>query len=287
MNTCDAVSVIIPTYNRAGGFLEKAIASVLAQVGVDFEVLVIDDGSTDHTQEVLRSYGKKLRNLHQENKGPAAARNLGIRHASYDLLAFLDSDDWWDEKKLLNQTRAMARQPNYLISHTDEIWYRQGVVVSQLKKHDRPHGDIFMECLALCCVGMSTVMARRDFFSAVGLFDESFLCCEDYELWLRASISEPFLKIDEPLTCKQGGREDQVSSQFRVGMDRLRIQAMEKVAAMGRCSALQYMALARHIAQKAKLYGQGCRKYGRPDEAMVYKDKVDSWQEIARQRADI
>jgi hypothetical protein len=130
---------------------------------------------------------------------------------------------------------------------------------------------------------MSTVMARRDFFSKVGFFDETFLCCEDYELWLRASISEAFLKIDEPLTCKQGGREDQVSSQFRVGMDRLRIQAMEKVAAMDRGSAPQHMALARHIAQKAKLYGQGCRKYGRYDEALMYKDKEDSWQVIARQ----
>ncbi len=272
------VSVIIPTYNRAGGLLEKAIDSVLDQVGVDVELLVVDDGSTDETRQVLHSYDGKIRCLYQENKGPAAARNFGIREASHELLAFLDSDDWWDDRKLVIQLQGMAKHPEFLISHTDEIWYRRGEFLNQKKIHARPHGHIFAQCLPLCCVGMSTVMARRDFFDRVGLFDESFPCCEDYELWLRASISQPFLKIDEPFTYKQGGRHDQVSAQFRVGMDRFRIRAMEKVAGLAHCSEEQRQALAREIVRKANIYAKGCRKHGRPDEAALYQNKVESWQ---------
>ncbi len=280
MAELEAVSVIIPTYNRAGGFLEKAIDSVLAQVGVDLELLVIDDGSTDTTPQLLSSYGKKVRSRRQQNCGPAAARNLGIREARHDLIAFLDSDDWWREDKLFTQVRAMMAQPAYLISHSDEIWYRPQGVVNQKKKHARPHGDIFSHCLPLCCVGMSTVLARRGFFEQVGFFDESFLCCEDYELWLRASITQPFLKIAEPLTGKEGGRSDQVSAQFRVGMDCLQIRALEKVARLEGCSSQQYLALGREISRKAGIYGKGCRKHGREEEALLYQGKVEAWQAL-------
>lgn len=274
------VSVIIPSYNRAGGFLEKAIGSVLAQKGVKFEVLVVDDGSTDATQAVLESYEGRVRTLCQENKGPAAARNLGIREASHDLLAFLDSDDWWAKDKLLTQGRAMAAQPEYLISHTDEIWYRRGKFLNQKKKHARPHGNIFRHCLPLCCVGMSTVMVRRHFFELVGLFDESFPCCEDYELWLRASLSLPFLKIDAPLTYKQGGRKDQVSTLYQVGMDRFRIRALEKLAECEGSVHRQHHALAREIVRKSNIYAKGCHKHGRPDEALCYLAKVERWQSL-------
>lgn len=283
MDKMESVSVIIPTHNRAGGLLEKAIDSVLAQVGIDFELLVVDDGSSDETHQLLHSYGKILRPLYQENRGPAAARNLGISAARYDLFAFLDSDDWWDRKKLVTQAQAMAAQPDFLISHTDEIWYRSGVFLNQKKKYARPHGDIFEQCLPLCCVGMSTVMARRNFFDQVGLFDESFPCCEDYELWLRASISQSFLKIDEPLTFKQGGRVDQVSSVYRVGMDRLRIRAMEKVAGLASCSEQQRLALAREIVRKADIYAKGCRKYGRLEEVSTYQGKVNVWVKVLSQ----
>ena len=168
MDKPDAISVIIPTYNRAGGLLEKAIDSVLAQVDVDFEVLVVDDGSTDQTKRILDSYGSQIGSFHQKNKGPAAARNLGIREATHDLLAFLDSDDWWDTKKLSIQARAMAENREFMISHTDEVWYRRGIFLNQKKRHARPHGHIFEQCLPLCCVGMSTVMARREFFKQAG-----------------------------------------------------------------------------------------------------------------------
>ena len=224
------VSVIIPTYNRAG-FLAQAIDSVLAQSYANFELIVVDDGSIDETQPLLASYGTALVSLSQENRGPAAARNAGIMAARHPLLAFLDSDDRFTKNKLALQVAAMEAQPELLISHTQETWFRNGRHLNQKKRHAKAGGDIFARSLALCVVGMSTVMARRELVDRVGLFDESFPCCEDYELWLRASAAHPFLLVDAPLTVKHGGREDQVSIQFKTGMDSFRIRAMEKLLA--------------------------------------------------------
>ncbi|PLX46947.1 MAG: glycosyltransferase family 2 protein [Desulfobulbaceae bacterium] len=282
MSALPAISVIVPTYNRAGALLKKALDSVLAQRGTDFEIVVVDDGSSDYTRQFVAQYDGQVRYLHHQNRGPAAARNIGIRESRHDILAFLDSDDWWHPDKLATQCRAMCEQQGYLISHTDEIWYRRGLLLNQKKKHARPHGDIFHHCLPLCCVGMSTVMARRDFFMEAGVFDESYPCCEDYELWLRASLSIPFLKVDEPLTYKQGGREDQVSYQHRVGMDRFRIRAMEKAAELPSCRPSQRRALAAEIIRKATIYASGCQKHGRLDEADTYGRKISWWrQELA------
>ena len=107
----EPVSVIIPTYNRAE-FLKKAIDSVLAQTYPHYELLVVDDGSEDNTAELVSSYGHKLRYIKQQNRGAAAARNAGIEAARYDLLAFLDSDDWFDAEKLAEQLAHMQQRPD-------------------------------------------------------------------------------------------------------------------------------------------------------------------------------
>jgi glycosyltransferase involved in cell wall biosynthesis len=259
------VSVIIPTHNRAG-FLAQAIDSVLAQTYTNFELIVVDDGSTDETHALLASYGTALINLHQENQGPAAARNTGIRAASHPLLAFLDSDDRFVKNKLALQVAAMEAQPDLLISHTQETWFRNGQHLNQKKRHAKENGDIFARSLELCVVGMSTVMARRELFDLVGLFDESYPCCEDYELWLRASCSHPFLLVDVPLTVKHGGRPDQVSVQFKTGMDRFRIRALEKLLSFIPLSSDQSRLVREELVRKAVMYGNGCLKHGRHEE---------------------
>ncbi len=275
------VSVIIPTYNRAGGLVEKAIDSVLAQTHQNFELLIVDDGSTDHTAQILRHhYADKIQILSIENQGPAAARNHGLKYANHDLVAFLDSDDWWHKKKLDVQAQVMVENPTSLISHTDEIWYRRGTFLNQKKKHVRPHGDIFKACLPLCCVGMSTVMLRRDFFNSVGLFDESLPCCEDYDLWLRAAGQVEFYKIDQPLTYKQGGRDDQVSVQYRVGMDQFRIASLEKCLQLEFFSREQRSLLAAELVRKSTIYGKGCLKHGRHDVGSHYLDLAERWQDF-------
>ena len=259
------VSVIIPTHNRAG-FLAQAIDSVLAQTYANFELIVVDDGSSDETQALLASYGKALISLRQENRGPAAARNAGIRAARHPFLAFLDSDDQFTRNKLAIQVAAMEAQPEMLISHTQEIWFRNGQHLNQKKRHGKEGGDIFARSLELCVVGMSTVMARRELFDLVGLFDETFPCCEDYELWLRVSCSHPFLLVDTPLTIKHGGRPDQVSVRFKTGMDRFRIQALAKLLASAILTPAQSRLAREELVRKATIYGNGCLKHGHLEE---------------------
>ena len=267
------ISVIIPTYNRAG-FLEQAIASVLNQNLACGEILVVDDGSSDATSEIVgrisRDAEVSIHYLYQENKGASVARNKGIAEARYDLLCFLDSDDRWAPRKLEMQLEAMEREPQYLISHTREIWYRQGVRVNQKKNHAPPHGEIFQRALQMCVVGMSTVMVRRELFARYGLFDEEMLCCEDYDLWLRVSRKEQFLLVDEALTLKDGGRADQLSVVHRLGMDTWRIGSLCRLLQDGRLNSEQYAQALTELERKCRIYGKGCIKHGRPEEGRYY-----------------
>ncbi|MDO5674679.1 MAG: glycosyltransferase family A protein [bacterium] len=269
------VSVIIPTYNRAH-LLPRALTSVFRQSLACDEVIVVDDGSNDATPALLQAIQAEaptpitLHILCQENRGAAAARNAGIKHARGDLIAFLDADDWWLPEKLALQVAAMERESGYRISHTREIWYRRGERVMQKKRQDPPGGFIFYRSLDTCLVAMSTVMARKELFSRYGHFDESLPCCEDYEFWLRIGRVEPFLLLEQALTCRDGGRPDQLSSIHRMGMDQYRIRALHQLIESGRFSPEQDKAARRELARKCAIYGQGCRKHGRPDEAGRY-----------------
>ena len=180
------VSVIIPTYNR-WPMLGEAVESVLAQTAGDYELIVVDDGSTDETRCRLADYGSRLTVLTQRRRGVSAARNLGASRASGGYLAFLDSDDLWHPKKLQRQLDFMERSPEVEICQTDEIWIRNGVRVNPRRRHRKPSGDIFRASLELCLVSPSAVMMRRELFERLGGFDESLPVCEDYDLWLRIS----------------------------------------------------------------------------------------------------
>ena len=269
----EPVTIIIPTYNRAS-LLSRAIESVLEQSHGNLELIVVDDGSDDNTAEIINDYGNIIY-LYQENMGPAAARNRGIKAAAHELIAFLDSDDWFAAEKLAIQSTAMVENPGCLISHTDEIWYRRGRLLNQKKKHRKFGGDIFVRCLPLCAVSMSTVMMRKKIFERIGLFDESYPCCEDYEFWLRASVEHEFLKIDQPLTLKDGGRADEISFQFRTGMDKFRIKALLKLLSGSNLSEEQRKFAEGELVKKCRIYGNGCLKHGRPDEGRYYLELVD------------
>ncbi|MCL2790274.1 MAG: glycosyltransferase family 2 protein [Desulfobulbus sp.] len=275
------ISAIIPTHNRAS-FLERAIGSVLAQRRACDELIVVDDGSTDATATLVERMAAgaavPVRLVRQRNQGAAAARNTGIRLAQGQLLAFLDSDDWWLPDKLVMQAAAMAVRPEALIAHTREIWFRRGRWVNQKKKHDPPTGDIFAASLRMCVVGMSTVMARRELFDRYGLFDESLPCCEDYDLWLRVGCREPFLLIPEPLTGKDGGRDDQLSVIHRQGMDVFRIRSLCALLDSGVLRSGQRREAVAELARKCRIYGQGCTKHGRPEEGERYLSLATHYQ---------
>lgn len=267
------VSVVIPTYNRAM-FIGQAIRSVLEQSLACREIIVVDDGSRDATSEIVRKISKsskvRIRYLYQENKGASAARNVGIAAAQHDMICFLDSDDRWAPHKLELQLQAMQRHPEYLISHTREVWYRQGKQVNQKKKHAPPHGEIFQRALQMCVVGMSTVMVRQELFARYGLFSEDMLCCEDYDLWLRVSSKEKFLLVDEPLTLKDGGRSDQLSFRYRMGMDTWRIRSLCFLLENVSLSCEQYTQALAELERKCRIYGKGCIKHGKREEGEHY-----------------
>jgi glycosyltransferase involved in cell wall biosynthesis len=261
------VSVIIPTYNRAW-IIEEAIDSVLAQDYTEFELIVVDDGSTDHTSDVLDSYRNVIKVFPQKNKGVSAARNRGIAEASGKFIAFLDSDDLWLSQKLSVQIDFFHQTPDALICQTEEVWIRNGLRVNPKKRHKKPSGRIFKPSLKLCLVSPSAVMIHRGLFDRVGGFDETLAACEDYDLWLRISCRFPIHLIDTPLIIKRGGHDDQLSK--GAGLDRFRIKAIKKIIRSGLLSEDQHRAAVKTLKEKCNIYAAGCRKRGRTDEAEYY-----------------
>jgi glycosyltransferase involved in cell wall biosynthesis len=261
------VSVIIPTYNR-GWIVRDAIDSVLGQTHADVELIVVDDGSTDRTPEILDSYGDRLRVTRQANQGVSAARNRGIGGSSGTLIALLDSDDIWLPKKLAVQVDFFKRNPAALVCQTEEIWIRNGLRVNPGKRHRKHSGMIFEPSLELCLVSPSAVMVRRELFEEVGLFDESLPACEDYDLWLRVGCRFPVHLIDKPLTIKRGGHKDQLSRQS--SLDRYRIRSLVKLVEAGRLTLPQRDAAVVALRKKCAVYANGCLKRGRLEEALHY-----------------
>ena len=268
------VSVIIPTFNR-GWILREAIDSVLNQSVQDFELLVIDDGSTDDTPDILCEYGDAIRRIRQENRGVSAARNRGIAAAKGTYIAFLDSDDLWMPEKLCTQIDFFRDHPNILICQTEEIWIRRGVRVNPKKRHKKPSGMIFEPSLELCLVSPSAVMIHQALFDRVGLFDEAFRICEDYDLWLRIAYRYPIHLIDTPLIVKRGGHDDQISK--GIGLDRLRALAIQKILDQGVLSESQHNAAVDALKAKCRIYAAGCRKHGRNDEAARYEQLAEQY----------
>lgn len=263
------VSIIIPTRNRAA-LLPAAMDSVLNQTRQDFELIVVDDGSTDTTQEVLADYGSRITCLTIEHAGPSAARNRGIEAARAELIAFLDSDDIWLPRKLERQLEYHAVHADVMISQTREIWIRNGVRVNARARHRMQSGWIYEYCLPLCIVSPSSVMIHRRVFEHVGLFDESMPACEDYDLWLRIAPQYPIHLIDEELIIKYGGHADQQSRRIPT-LDRLRIKAICKSLDSGELNDAQCSAAARELQRKCRIYAAGCRKRGRDSEALEYE----------------
>ncbi len=227
MTKTPLVSVVIPTYNRAG-LLTEAVESVIAQTFQDWELIVVDDGSTDSTKErIARFDDTRIRYLGQDNRGVSHARNRGAEMARGAWIAFLDSDDLWKPRKLQRQMERLQANSNYRLCHTDEIWFRDGRRLNQKKIHRKRGGWIYEDCLRLCVVSPSSILLTRSVWERFGGFDEKFPVCEDYELWLRLSCRLPFLHVAEPLLVKRGGHADQLS-RSRWGMDRFRVQALLK-----------------------------------------------------------
>lgn len=266
------VTVVLPTYNRAE-LLRESIQSVLSQTFTDYELIAVDDGSTDHTREVIQEFPGIRAIYRPENGGVSKARNLGIELAAGDCICFLDSDDLWLENKLETQIAWMESQRNCQVCYTDEIWIRRGVRVNPMNKHRKVSGDIFLDSLPLCVVSPSSVLMRASLFSEVGKFDEALAVCEDYDLWLRISMRRPFHLIEEKLIVKRGGHSDQLSSRYW-GMDRFRVYALEKLLRDPSLSGKRRERVVGTMINKCGVLIRGFSKRQKVKEAEYYRSLI-------------
>src|ERR1700674_3139526 len=270
------VSVVIPTYNRGSVF--AAIASAIAQGAANFELIVVDDGSTDDTwRELERTAAAvqaehanrlSMRIVHTENRGVAAARNAGIALASAPLIAFLDSDDAWGPDKLACQIEYMRAHPQYVISQTDEYWLSNGGRVNPGLRHRKAAGDIFIDSLRTCLVTPSTVILRTALFRELGGFDEDFSAAEDYDLWLRILVRHEIGFIPEHHATRMSGHQGQLSATVPA-IDRFRILALLKLLAGRELNDVQRRAVCEVLAAKCAIYANGLARRGRGDLASI------------------
>ena len=263
------VSVIVPTYNRAVS-LRRALISVLEQTLAPFEIIVVDDGSSDASANMIQHTFPDVRYVYQRHAGVSAARNRGVRAAQADWIAFLDSDDAWEPTKLERQAEALRTHPGHRLVHCDETWFRNGQRLPQKTKHRKHGGWIFERCLPLCAISPSAAVLRRSLFDDVGYFDESLPACEDYDLWLRITAREPVLFVAEPLVTKHGGHADQLSRRI-LALDRFRIKALLKLIETESLSPTQSKAALACLADKLDIYINGAAKRGHDRDAARYE----------------
>jgi glycosyltransferase involved in cell wall biosynthesis len=195
-----SVSVIIPTYNRAD-MLDEALASVFAQTYHDFEVIVVDDGSTDHTGAVIGKFAR-VRYIWQGNSGRSRARNTGLREARGKYIAFLDDDDLWFPQKLKLQTALLEKNESVDLVYSPLVCFGDGSAVRWILNKLPPPRDAFIEHILMgnCIGNPSAVMIRKKSLDRVGYFDPSVEPCEDWELLIRMTFQNArFEFITEPL----------------------------------------------------------------------------------------
>ena len=269
------VSVVVPTYNRAYR-LEETLRSVVNQTYQDFELIVVDDGSTDDTSKVMQSFPGAQYIFMEENSGVSSARNKGLAHAKGRYICFLDSDDLWDEKKLQVQVQWMEENPDCQICYTDEVWIRGGVRVNPMNKHRKYSGDIFRYCLPLCIVSPSSAMLRGVIFDDIGNFDESLPVCEDYDLWLRIAMKYTFHFIEKPLIIKQGGHADQLSRKYW-GMDRFRVVALKKLLDRNSLEGERLQLTRSALVEKCSVLIHGFAKRGKKEDELYYRALVEKY----------
>lgn len=268
-----AVSVIIPVYNRQDTII-KALTSVVNQTFKDFEIIVVDDGSTDDTNKIIKASGIDFKLIvHSENDGVSSARNAGILKATSPLIAFLDSDDYWLPHKLQEQVSFFKENIHAVACQTREKWIRNNIRVNPGLRHIKSGGNIFLKSLDLCIISPSAVMIRRSVFDEIGLFDESLAACEDYDLWLRLTSRYEVHLLETDGLVRIGSRVDQLSAKYP-GMDSFRIFAISKLYRNLGENFIHKDSISKTIKKKGRIYSKGCLKRNRFAESEFYSKLV-------------
>jgi glycosyltransferase involved in cell wall biosynthesis len=199
-------SVIMPTYNY-GRFIADALASVLAQSMRDLEVIVVDDGSTDHTVDVVRPFLRDPRVRYQAiaHGGAPVAKNTGIRLSRAPLMAFLDADDVWLPRKLERQLPLFEADPELGVAYSRRHLMNEDGVEVVYQQPALHRGLVLEPLFRTNFVCQSTAVVRRAVLDEVGLFDERCPVVQDYDLWLRVAARFRFDYVDEPLVMYRVG----------------------------------------------------------------------------------
>jgi glycosyltransferase involved in cell wall biosynthesis len=269
-----SVSVIIPTFNRVE-YLPDALDSVYSQTHPVSEVIVVDDGSTDHTVEKLSPAYPSVQFLRQENQGVSSARNLGIAQASHPRIALLDSDDRWTPQKLERQVTHLSQNPSLRAVHTGEKWIRDGKEINIPASLDKSKEGLWERSLEKCIICPSSVLLHQSVFEKTGTFDPSLAICEDYDFWLRLLLTHEIGLIDEPLVHKYGGHPDQLSMSTW-GLNRFRVQSLEKISTFKNINPRQKAQIYETIICKTELLVKGFIKHEKHQEAQRYQVQKDT-----------
>jgi len=254
------ISVVIPSHNR-GHCLDRALQSVYGQTSSVDEVILVDDGSTDGSAARAAAQFPELVVIEQPRQGVSAARNRGIIAARHDWIALLDSDDSWQPGKIEAIREVAARQGDFVLYHSDEIWIRNGVRVNPMHKHRKHGGWIFKQCLPLCAISPSTTVIHRQTLLELGMFDEDLPACEDYDLWLRLCHRFPVYFVDQQLVTRYGGHADQLSRQYPL-MDRFRVRSLHRLLESGKLRDDDFAAARAMLMQKLEILLRGAHRHG-------------------------
>jgi len=198
-----AVSVVIVTYNH-GRFIADAVDSVLAQSFADRELIVVDDGSTDGTGEILAPYGDRLQYVRQDNRGAFAARNTGRGLARGAYIAFLDADDVWEPGALARLMEVLASDASIgVVAGTYRPMDADGRATGTVYRRGNPAERVTVRSLLLTDADVPGCVYRREALDAAGPFSEVNRYCGDYELWLQLATTWGIAVVDEPLLRKR------------------------------------------------------------------------------------
>ena len=167
----------------------------------------------------------------------------------------------------------------YRLSHTNEIWVRNGVRVNARFKHEKSGGDIFLRCLKLCCISPSSSLIERSVFDEFGLFDEILPACEDYDFWLRFCAFQEVHFVKEPLLIKNGGHREQLSKKHW-GMDRFRVFSLEKLLQNQNLSKVKRLEARKELIFKLQILIDGGRKRGNSAFVKQLEDKKSTLEAI-------
>ena len=206
------VSIITPTFNRAD-FIDQAINSVLAQTYSNFELLIVDDGSTDNTRNLIepKLEDSRVHYVYQENQGQSIARNHALARTRGEFVCFLDSDNYWATDKLEKQIEIFRAHPDYDVVYGDIIIIDEAGREVSRKNMQRHSGRIASHMIRDNCVSMNTAMVRSQCFDKLGFMSGKRRVADDYDLWLRFSARFRFLYVPEYFAYYRV-MEDQISS---------------------------------------------------------------------------